>query len=102
MMNRDLNTYIPQDLRPLVGGFLMRRLQDIDGLEHSLRTGDLTAVLGIAHKLKGNGTGYGFPAISQIGAEIEAAAGMGEEGIVRELVEEFRTVIRHYQNQHLS
>jgi HPt (histidine-containing phosphotransfer) domain-containing protein len=102
MGQRNTTTCIPQDLQPLIGGFLMRRLQDIAGLEHSLETGDLNSAKGIAHKLKGNGVGFGFPAISQIGAEIELAATHGEAEVVRDLVEEFRKLIHHYQSQHFS
>jgi HPt (histidine-containing phosphotransfer) domain-containing protein len=100
-MQRDLRTCIPAELQPLIGGFLSRRWDDIAGLETHLDRGDLAAVCGIAHKLKGNGTGYGFPAITEVGAEMELAAKVGDEERVSELVQEFKDLIQYFQRLHL-
>jgi signal transduction histidine kinase/CheY-like chemotaxis protein len=63
----------------LVPGYLAARKDEIVLLEARLREKDLAAIRKIAHNLKGTGAGYGFPAFSQIGAELEAAAMEGNE-----------------------
>jgi HPt (histidine-containing phosphotransfer) domain-containing protein len=101
MQQRNLSTQVPIDLKPLIGGFLSRRMQDIASLEALAREGDFEAIAAIAHKLKGNGLGYGFPAISEVGAEMQLAAHLKEKAHVEALIGEFKELIHHFQRQYL-
>jgi HPt (histidine-containing phosphotransfer) domain-containing protein len=98
-MNRDLKTNIPDDLRPLIKGFLGRRAQEIQELELHLLAGDWIAVALIGHRLKGNGAAYGFRAITEIGAELESAANAAEALRARQLVNELKDVVTHFNEQ---
>jgi CheY-like chemotaxis protein len=54
--------------------FLDNRWRDLAKLQAGLAAQDFAAMRVIAHNCKGIGTGYGFPEISSIGAQISTAA----------------------------
>lgn len=62
----------------LVPKYLANRKRDILSLAEALKKGDLQAVRVIGHGMKGTGSGYGFPAITEIGRNIEKA-GVSED-----------------------
>jgi len=61
-------------LKDLVPGFLNNRRKDVNSVNEALETGDFEAILILGHKMKGDGAGYGFDALSEIGAALEQAA----------------------------
>jgi HPt (histidine-containing phosphotransfer) domain-containing protein len=65
---------VPEDLLHLMGGFVLRREQDIVLLQSCLESDDFATVFQIAHRLQGNGSAYGFPQMSQIGKDLGQAA----------------------------
>lgn len=65
---------VPKDLRHLVPGFLARRDQEILDMAGLIERKDFRTIQDIAHRLKGNGAGFGFPLISDIGEDLELAA----------------------------
>jgi CheY-like chemotaxis protein len=65
-----------------VPDYIVNRRHDLVLLAAALRSRDLPAARVIGHGMKGSGTGYGFPAISEIGNRIEqCAAGRDIAGI---------------------
>lgn len=65
---------IPQELKGLIPGYLTRRDQDIETLKSYIKTKDFAGVKWLAHKLKGNGSSFGFDKISQIGTQLTEAS----------------------------
>lgn len=61
-------------LKDLVPGFLHNRRNDVNSINDALETGNFEAILILGHKMKGDGAGYGFDALSEIGAALEQAA----------------------------
>lgn len=61
-------------LKDLVPGFLHNRRKDVNSIHDALETGDFEVILILGHKMKGDGAGYGFGALSEIGAALEQAA----------------------------
>jgi signal transduction histidine kinase/CheY-like chemotaxis protein len=61
-------------IEDIIPGYLAKRRAEIPLLRQALAEGDLEYVRATAHKMKGTGTGYGFPFLSEIGAALEAAA----------------------------
>ncbi|TMB61807.1 MAG: Hpt domain-containing protein [Deltaproteobacteria bacterium] len=61
-------------LKDLVPGFLNNRRKDVLSINDALETGNFEAILILGHKMRGDGAGYGFDAISEIGAALEQAA----------------------------
>ncbi len=62
------------DLEDLIPGFLENRRNDVDKLRSCIDSGDFEAIRVLGHSMKGAGGGYGFDAITEYGASIEAAA----------------------------
>jgi len=62
------------DLEDLVPMFLNNRKREIPELQEALSRGDFEAIRVLGHSLKGVGGGYGFDAITDMGAVLETAA----------------------------
>jgi HPt (histidine-containing phosphotransfer) domain-containing protein len=79
-----ITIHINQDLEEIVPGFLENRRRDVQTLETALQENNLAQIHLIGHRMKGDGGGYGFDAISMIGAALEqAAAGEDRDAIRR-------------------
>ena len=57
--------------------FLQNRRKDVATMLSALSLGDLPTVQRLGHNMRGTGAGYGFQAITDIGAAIELEAGKG-------------------------
>lgn len=82
----DFLVEVGEDFRPLVTDYLARRIQDVTLLREAMSVGDLARVKSMGHNMKGTGTAYGMQRISEIGAEIETAAGQAQRPRLEELV----------------
>ena len=78
---------IDPDLEELVPGFLENRRKDAATLARAMQTGDLTVVCLLGHRMKGDGGGYGFQEISQIGEALEQAARREDWKVIAEKTE---------------
>lgn len=65
---------VDPDLADLIPGFLGNRRKDITTMQEALERGDFETVRLLGHSMKGAGGGYGFDAITDIGAVLEEAA----------------------------
>jgi HPt (histidine-containing phosphotransfer) domain-containing protein len=65
---------IDPDLREIVPAFLENRKKDLQTLERCLQERELETVRLLGHRMKGDGGGYGFNRISEIGGHLEHAA----------------------------
>jgi len=54
--------------------YAMRRRADLIRCRESLQKRDFETIQTIGHNLKGNGTSFGFPELSQIGEKMEISA----------------------------
>ncbi len=61
-------------LEALIPSYLDNRKHDVIMLAEAVATGDLPAARVIGHGMKGSGSGYGFPQITEIGRAIEQCA----------------------------
>lgn len=73
-MNERIQVRIDRDLEDIVPVFLANREKDLPLIATLLAEEDYDALRVLGHRLKGAGGGYGFPYITQLGAEIENAA----------------------------
>jgi CheY-like chemotaxis protein len=69
---------VPAELADLAEGYLTNRRADAAALLSAVRSGDLAGARQRAHRMKGSGSGYGFPRVSELGASIESAAATGD------------------------
>jgi hypothetical protein len=75
-------------MRGLVPGFLGHRRDDVARLRTAASCGDFATARTIGHNLKGLGTSYGFPPVSEIGLFVEHAADIGDLVGVREAADQ--------------
>ena len=75
--------YIDQDLEEIVPGFLENRRRDVQTVETAMQQNNLAQIHIIGHRMKGDGGGYGFDAISIMGAALEQAAAREDRDAIR-------------------
>jgi HPt (histidine-containing phosphotransfer) domain-containing protein len=80
--------YIDQSLEEIVPGFLENRRRDLQTLEIALQDNNLAQIQIIGHRMRGDGGGYGFDAISTIGAAMEQAAAREDRDAIRRRIAE--------------
>lgn len=78
-----LTVHIDQSLEDIVPGFLANRHRDVQTIKTALQQNDLKAIHMIGHRMRGDGGGYGFDAISEIGAALEEAAAREERDAIQ-------------------
>jgi HPt (histidine-containing phosphotransfer) domain-containing protein len=72
--NDKITVRLDPDIQDLIPGFLENRKKDVSAMQAALANGDFGTIMVLGHTMKGDGGGYGFDAISEIGAIIETAA----------------------------
>lgn len=65
---------IDASLEELIPTFLQNRRVDVETLTQALAAENFVAIQHIGHRLHGDGGGYGFAEIGELGATLEAAA----------------------------
>ena len=73
MANRVVVT-VPNELASLMPRFLANRQKEIAKMQAFLAQADFDSLKLAGHTLKGVGGGYGFPALSELGARFEVYA----------------------------
>ena len=81
---------IKSSLRSLVPMFMGRLRPGGPELQDAIRHSDFAAIRIFGHNLKGNGTNFGFPLLSELGDRLESAALRNELGPMETLVYELR------------
>ncbi|OFZ32046.1 MAG: hypothetical protein A2622_12510 [Bdellovibrionales bacterium RIFCSPHIGHO2_01_FULL_40_29] len=64
---------IPPELKDTIPGYLSRRDQDIQALKTFAANEDFASMRSLGHKLKGNGSSFGFDQITEFGEQIMKA-----------------------------
>ncbi len=75
MGNGRVHVNVDQDLQDIIPGFLERRGEDVASILEGLEQGDYETIRYLGHSMKGAGGGYGFDAITEMGRDLERAAG---------------------------
>lgn len=91
----DFLIHIDPDLAPIVPNFLKNRRKDVQILKTSIKKGHLDMIRTLGHRMKGDGSGYGFDAISRIGQDLEEAALKGELSSIRRHTAELEHFLAH-------
>ena len=87
--------YLDPDLEEIVPSFLDNRQKDIQTLRSCIENGQLDTIRLLGHRMKGDGGGYGFDAISTIGHALEQAALRGDLATIRERTMELTNFLTH-------
>jgi len=70
---------IDPDLEDIIPTFLANRQKDLQTLRTAITEKDFETIRILGHRMRGDGGGYGFNAISDIGGVMELAAGRRDE-----------------------
>ena len=79
---------VDQGLEEIIPGFLDNRRRDVQILEAALQESNLVQIQIIGHRMRGDGGGYGFDAISIMGAALEQAAAREDLSAIRRHIAE--------------
>ena len=85
-----------QDLSPR---YLASRRADLESLDRAIAADDLETVKRLGHNMKGTGASYGFPALSQIGATLEAAAKAGDGEAAQRATEALQVALQEIDSR---
>jgi len=70
----ELLVRVDRGMEDVVPAYLDKRRKDVETYRLALADGDFETLRMLGHKMKGTGTGYGFPVLTEIGGAIEEAA----------------------------
>jgi len=87
--NSIITVCVDQGLEEIIPGFLENRRRDVQILEAALKESNLVQIQIIGHRMRGDGGGYGFDAISMMGAALEQAAAREDTSAIRRQIAEF-------------
>ncbi|HEY3743164.1 MAG TPA: response regulator [Bryobacteraceae bacterium] len=65
---------VPRGLEEIVPGYLAKRRREVTQMTSLLAADDFNGLRILGHDLKGSGASYGFPLLTEFGAELESAA----------------------------
>ena len=75
---------VEDGMEDVVPAYLDKRRAEIPVYLAALDRADFDTIRNLGHKMKGTGTGYGFPVLTEIGGVLEQAAKTGEAALIRE------------------
>jgi HPt (histidine-containing phosphotransfer) domain-containing protein len=75
---------ISRDLEDIVPIFLDNRKKDVQTLRNALSTQDFRTVQTLGHRMKGDGGGFGFDRITEIGGAMELAAKLEDHATIEQ------------------
>ncbi|OQW33521.1 MAG: hypothetical protein A4E19_03785 [Nitrospira sp. SG-bin1] len=79
-----LTVEISRDLEEIVPIFLSNRKKDVQTLRVALDKRDFHTIQTLGHRMKGDGGGFGFDRITEIGAAMERAAKLEDRATVEQ------------------
>ena len=85
-----IKVIVDPDLQDLIPGFLQNRRNDVSKLQGATQVADFETICTLGHRMRGDGGGYGFAMISEIGHSIEDAAKEKDVVEIRRLVDELQ------------
>jgi len=82
-------------LESIMDRYMELRIEELEQTEAAIKSGDGDTVRMLGHRLKGTGTSYGFPRLTELGVELEAAGLEGRLDDAAVLAVEVRAYIEH-------
>jgi len=84
-------------LRAAIPAYLDKRRDDARKICAALERYDYDTIRALGHKMNGTGGGFGFPRISEIGAQLEAAAKKQDASAIHAQIEELSRYLEHVE-----
>ncbi len=95
IMNTNTEYKIPPELADIIPGYLERRELDIQALKIFALNDDFTSVAKLGHKLKGNGSSFGFDRISELGSLLMRSCENKNMLEIKKLITDFEKEVRN-------
>lgn len=92
-----VTVHIDRDFEAIVPAFLANRKKDLHTLRQALSSADFSTVQMLGHRMKGDGGGYGFDRISEIGGTMESAAIRQDRAAAEQCVAQLEDFLTHLQ-----
>ena len=89
-----ISVEVSRDLEDIVPIFLGNRENDLQALRDALTRQDFGTVQNLGHRLKGDGGGYGFDRITEIGATMEQAAKQQDGSMIEQQIVQLEEFLR--------
>ena len=80
---------VEDDMQDLVRGYLEKRRGDVAVYRTALEAQDFDVIRKLGHNMTGTGSGYGFPELTEIGADMETAALRSDTSAILAQLERF-------------
>lgn len=88
-MNTQNEYKIPPELADIIPGYLERRSLDIQALKIFALNDDFNSIAKLGHKLKGNGSSFGFDRISELGSLLMRSCEIKNVEEIKKLISDF-------------
>lgn len=92
-----IKVQIEEGMEDVVPAYLAKRRADVRVYRGALAAGDFESIRQLAHKMKGTGTGYGFPLLTDFGGAIETAAIGKDAAGIRENLDKFAEYVERIE-----
>lgn len=73
-----ITVLVDQDLEPIIPRYFELQRRGLEKLDLAVAAKDADSVRLVGHKMKGTGSSYGFPYLTELGSAIEIAAMDGD------------------------
>jgi len=80
---------VEEGMEDVVPGYLEKRRAEVPVYAEALARDDFDSIKRLAHKMRGTGSGYGFPVLTELGSAMEKAAIGGDSAQIRESLQQF-------------
>jgi len=95
--NEKIIVHVDPDLEDIVPDFLENMAEDLQSILEALDKNDFETTRVLGHSMKGSGGGYGFDAVTEMGRDIENAAGAGDAKTIRNKVSEIKDYLQRVE-----
>ncbi len=93
---------VEDGLEDVVPAYLAKRRADVARFRDALSAGDFTKIRNLAHKMKGTGTAYGFPYLTELAAKIEESAVECEASAAGDSIQKFESYVSRVVLEYIS
>ena len=93
---------VEEGMEDVVPGYLEKRRAEVLVYQAALAAGDFETIKKMAHKMKGTGTGYGLPRLTELGGAMEKAALESNGPVVARNLNEFAIYVERVKLEYIK
>jgi hypothetical protein len=95
MEDQFYTAFVDSSIADLVPEYMQNRRKEVELLKRYLEEGDFDKIAGLAHRMVGVGTPYGFHHISSLAKVIHETARASDRDTVSSLIAEYAHYVKH-------